>query len=285
MQDVTTPDSSIVLFASGGSVVSPSVGLFSAGYVSGENVAAEHLNWYLQKLTQGRLTYDAATLSILAELKSVLTAAGMTPNGSLTNQIQTALDQMYKMPVGAVIAFDGAWTDNVTIKGWYACVLANAGLGCPNLVDRFLLGKAVAGSGALGGSNSHTIAAAELPLHTHDLGEHTHSTPNHSHSLSNHTHDVVLGSHSHNLFMLNGGGSHHGPADAAAVTQSPLFGPIDNTDLGTKTSGGPSNNATDSSGGGTTAASFGSTANGGFANSAIDMHPANYSVVWVKRVS
>ena len=95
MQDVTTPDSSIVLFASGGTVDTPSSGLFTAGYVEGENLAAEHLNWYLQKLTQGRITYDAAVANLLAELKTLLTAAALSPNGSLVNQVKAALDALY----------------------------------------------------------------------------------------------------------------------------------------------------------------------------------------------
>jgi len=190
-----------------------------------------------------------------------------------------------QLPIGSIIAFDGAWTDNVTMPGWYACVAANAGLGCPNLVDRFILGKAIAGSGALGGSNTHTIAAAELPVHTHDLGSHTHSTPAHAHSLSNHTHTVALGAHSHalrygfgfgTLTATAGGGYGFGPNTPQGNT--------DSTDLGTPGSSGPSVNSTDTSGAGTTGAASGNTGNGGFANSAIDMRPANYSMVFVKRV-
>lgn len=162
-----------------------------------------------------------------------------------------------QLPVGSVIQFDGAWTDNVTMPGWYACIAANSGLGCPDMVDRFVLGKAVAGSGATGGSNSHTIAAAELPVHTHDLSNHTHNT-----IMGQHHHDVSIdkgaasGGVSLGVVSMNAGGSQ---------TYTTIY-----TDLGTKTSGGPSNN---------------NSGNGGFANTAIDMHPAYYSMIYIKRVS
>ena len=191
-----------------------------------------------------------------------------------------------QLPIGSMIAFDGAWTDNVTMPGWYACIAANSGLGCPNMVDRFILGKAIAGSGATGGSNTHTIAAAELPVHTHDLGSHTHSTPNHAHSLSNHTHTVALGTHTH---YVGGAGPAGAPYYIGLSGAVGLVGPgtfiVGAADLGTPGSSGPSVNATDTSGAGTTGAASGNTGNGGFANSAIDMHPAYYSMVYVKRVS
>ena len=58
--------------------------------------------------------------------------------------------------------YDGAnWQDNVTLPGWYACVPENedggaAGLtyGITSMMDRFVMGKAAAGAGATGGSNS-----------------------------------------------------------------------------------------------------------------------------------
>jgi len=143
------------------------------------------------------------------------------------------------LPIGTILAFDGSgWVDNSTMPGWYACIAANAGVGCPNLVDRFLLGKVVAGSGALGGSNTHTIAAAELPAHTHD---------------------VVLGAHSHTILFTTGSGS-SGPVLAATNGIAAGITPsTSSVDLGTKTS---------------TSVGLGT---------AIDTHPANYSVIYIRR--
>lgn len=89
------------------------------------------------------------------------------------------------VPVTAGIA--GAWIDNQTIPGWYACVSANASFGCPNLVDKFVMGKVENGAiGSTGGSNTHTITEAQLPSHSHDMG-HTHSGSSSS-SGASHSH-------------------------------------------------------------------------------------------------
>jgi hypothetical protein len=181
---------------------------------------------------------------------------GHGPTSDTTNwRIKSSMS----LPIGTILPFDGAWTDNVTMPGWYACVAANTGIGCPDLVDRFILGKTIAGAGALGGSNSHTISAAELPVHTHDL--------------SNHTHNVTIGAHSH---QQSGGVIDIAPKNAAfaggsSFSGGPAYGATSlPTDLGTKTSGVPSSNT---------------SGNGGFANTAIDTHPAYYSMIYIKRVN
>ena len=59
------------------------------------------------------------------------------------------------MPIGTIWMFDGThWVDNFTIPGWYACIAANAGQGCPDMVDKFVMGKVVAGAGDTGGNNT-----------------------------------------------------------------------------------------------------------------------------------
>lgn len=134
--------------------------------------------------------------------------------------LQTTINNL-TFPIGTVVMFDantpttidgvpvttgksGAWVDNTTAVGWYACVNGNQSKGCPNLVDRFVMGKVVTGAGAIGGSNTHTISIAELPAHTH--------TANHSHtatSASNsHTHAITGGSHAHNASSGTQSASH-----------------------------------------------------------------------------
>jgi len=111
------------------------------------------------------------------------------------------------MPVGTVLMYDannpggaqggasGPWVDYSTMPGWYACIPENAAKGCPNLVDRFPMGKVVAGVGASGGAASVTLAVGQLPSHNHSI--------NHGHSASSgyvsadHVHTVAGGSHSH----------------------------------------------------------------------------------------
>jgi hypothetical protein len=74
-------------------------------------------------------------------------------------------------PKGTILMYDGdGWVDNQTIVGWYACTATNAGRGCPNLVDRFIKGSAVATHAAGGNSgNGVTIGANNLPAHTHNI--------------------------------------------------------------------------------------------------------------------
>jgi len=118
------------------------------------------------------------------------------------------------LPIGAMIVYDannpgggsggasGVWVDNSTLPGWYACVSGNSVWGCPNMQDKFLLGKVATGAGvANGGSNSLALIEANLPAHTHTInhthGEFTASSENaHTHYLS------VYG------VSADGGGSH-----------------------------------------------------------------------------
>jgi hypothetical protein len=131
----------------------------------------------------------------------------------------------FLLPIGTILMFDanasagssggasGAWVDNVTMPGWYACIPANSVWGCPDLTDRFILGKAIAGAGASGGSNSHTIALTELPAHTHN---------------------VVLGSHYHTIPTYGSGSSGSGIVPVT-IQGSPSNINTSSLDLGTKT--------------------------------------------------
>jgi microcystin-dependent protein len=139
-------------------------------------------------------------------------------NKRILNNSQNNL-QFDLFPVGFISMYDGSgWVDNYTLPNWYACISANAGVGCPDLVDRFILGKVVAGSGATGGSNLHTLTSAELPPHTHTIPRFNTS----------------------------------GAYVYAMVSVA-------------------------------TRANDESTGNGGFANTAIDMHPAYYSVIYIRK--
>ena len=139
---------------------------------------------------------------------------------SRITKLQTDLEAAF--PVGTIWMYDGAgWQDNVTLPGWYACIPANedggsAGLshGITSMVDRFVMGRAVAGDGAIGGSNSYRLTAAQLPAHTHTIN-HDHPTFNSGNQRQNHRHQVALyaesgGSHQHSLGFTTGGQSSGG---------------------------------------------------------------------------
>ena len=164
-------------------------------------------------------------------------------------------------PVGLIWQYDGAnWIDDSTMPGWYACIAENINKGCPDMVNKFAMGKVVIGSGAIGGSNTHTISSAELPIHTHTINhdhasftsgsggvDHTHAI-DHDHAnfnsgtqSANHTHNTVMGSHNHAAYFHHGGTDENSYsidievyADGSSVTGP---GYTESTNLGTKTSG------------------------------------------------
>lgn len=122
-------------------------------------------------------------------------------------------------PVGTIWMYDGGnWQDNVTLPGWYACIPANedggaAGLsyGITSMVDRFVMGKAVAGTGSTGGSNSYRLTAAQLPAHTHTIN-HDHPSFHSGHERQSHRHFLSLsstftGGHRHDLGVSTAGGT------------------------------------------------------------------------------
>ena len=108
-------------------------------------------------------------------------------------------------PVGLIAMWSGAAGTIPT--GW---VLCNGQNGTPNLVDKFVMGGTTAG--AMGGANSKTLSANEVPAHTHGAGtigsNHTHGfsnvNANHSHSAGSltvnpHNHDLGSTSHGHEI--------------------------------------------------------------------------------------
>ena len=190
-------------------------------------------------------------------------------------------------PVGTIKMFDannvggggtpagvsGAWIDDTTIPGWYACIAGNSDHGCPNLVDKFIMGKVIAGAAGTGGANSITITSAMLPVHTHTINHdhpnktsttpsanntagstvntgnqltshthsHTHGAKTSGNNIGDHKHDTVMGSHTHNVYGHGATEPPVGPdiADIHTVNHTQILrsGLIYSTDLGTKESG------------------------------------------------
>lgn len=82
-------------------------------------------------------------------------------------------DKTWFAPIGTIWQFDATgWVDNSSIPGWYACIAANAGVGCPDMVDSFVMGKVVAGAGSTGGVNTQNYGTK---AHTHTMGTHYHA--------------------------------------------------------------------------------------------------------------
>lgn len=151
---------------------------------------------------------------------------------------------------------------DATPAGYTTCDGTN---GAPDLQGRVPMGAGT-GSGltarAVGDVLGAETVAADLPAHTHTMGNHTHSTPNHAHTMA-HTHGFA---HTHNTAYQYGGAGGSNPtpdllgtassqtsaANKTTASQSTSTTDQPNTSVtstdGGGTSGTPSNNTTDSAG-------------------------------------
>ena len=79
---------------------------------------------------------------------------GDTTHAPSQNTVYDKIESMtdFTPPIGYISMFSGAWTDNVTIPGWYKCDGNN---GTVNLVGKFVRGGAT--SGATGGSDNAIV--------------------------------------------------------------------------------------------------------------------------------
>ena len=90
------------------------------------------------------------------------------------------------LPIGTFLMYDGTdWVDNVTMRGWYACIPANAGQGCPDMIDSFVMGRDPSIGASNGGANTLILTETQMPPHHHSIS-HTHANPvitggNHAH--------------------------------------------------------------------------------------------------------
>lgn len=193
------------------------------------------------------------------------------------------------VPVGVVWMFDGSnWVDNSTIPGWYACIAANSGQGCPDMVDRFVMGKVVAGSGATGGTNSYQLTVGQLPSHDHTISAYSGTFASGNPSV-NHTHSVSASTGSESANHNHGISAHGSVCDGSIVARacSNPFS-VTNSTGGRSTAHGHSFSTTS----GTVSAwhthdttvSFNTknTGSTGSGNS-IDNRPAFYSMIFIRK--
>jgi hypothetical protein len=114
---------------------------------------------------------------------------GLTPKFTLYEDGEIDYSGLFiTLPIGAILAFDGAFTNNVTAVGWYKCDGTN---GTISLIDKFIYLDS--SSGATGGTNdapviehTHTASTAtESATHTHTYSDTSASGDSaHSHTIS-----------------------------------------------------------------------------------------------------
>ena len=82
-------------------LIAPPAALFLNGYAPGNSLAAQH--------------YDYIWHSITSEIDNVLSAASITPNGAVNNQLITAIQALIAV-VASATQFGVVKVDNTTIK-------------------------------------------------------------------------------------------------------------------------------------------------------------------------
>jgi len=138
-----------------------------------------------------------APTSTGATVTGTLAATALTGDGS-------ALTGIVSIPSGLIAMWSGT---NANIpSGWVLCDGNNS---TPDLTDRFIIGRgASTNTNSTGGSNTVTLAEANLPSHTHDSGNLSAASGGaHSHSFSGNTSNT--GAHSHNGSTSNVGNHSH----------------------------------------------------------------------------
>lgn len=95
--------------------------------------------------------------------------------------------------------------------------------------------------------DNHGLTVAEMPPHTHTMGNHTHTMGNHTHEGASHEHGIA-----HNLFNAAAGGTSVLASVIAGTggTDTETVSPGTSSAPSTNTTSGPSTNATGSQGAG-----------------------------------
>jgi len=106
---------------------------------------------------------------------------GTTINTAL-DDIVTAVNGINTFPSGGIVMWSGTIGNIPT--GWKLCDGTN---GTPNLVDRFIVGSTSDSGqthdiGDTGGTNSLTLAAGNIPSHTHSFSATTGEAGSHNHT-------------------------------------------------------------------------------------------------------
>lgn len=132
---------------------------------------------------------------------------GATVNTAL-DDIVTAVNGINTFPSGGIVMWSGTIA-NIP-AGWNLCDGTN---GTPNLVDRFIVGStsdsgATHDIGDTGGTNSLTLAAGNIPSHTHSFSATTGEA----------------GSHNHTGTTSTDGSHNHGNGEACDVTTEAMYG-------------------------------------------------------------
>lgn len=183
---------------------SPESAKYALGMVPADTFPAEWANYLFHGATAGITRLNADTGSIKKEINSVLDNFNITPDGTLTDQLMTALNKLKAEaalaahPVGSLYWTSSSENPAVTFGGgtWV------------QIKDRFVYAKGDSDTvNATGGAKMVTLSEENIPRHNHDVTNSTnasadlttHSNSGHSHIMS----DYILGVNNGTAFTVS----------------------------------------------------------------------------------
>jgi fibronectin-binding autotransporter adhesin len=123
----------VPIFATLGTKVEPDADIFTNGYAVDTVLPTEHLSYFFNGFTSNDITVEEAVDALIVELTAILTAAGLTPNPLITNQILLSLNSLYANTAGGSSlagtttvtgtltssggTLSGSWAGNPTLSG------------------------------------------------------------------------------------------------------------------------------------------------------------------------
>ena len=83
------------VFCTAGNKVQPDSTHLTIGYQPQEQLPCEWYNYMEYALTDNVTIVQSGLTNVIAELDTIVTSGGLTPSGSATNQVATALANLY----------------------------------------------------------------------------------------------------------------------------------------------------------------------------------------------
>ncbi len=158
------------VFSDAGTKTKPDDAKYSAGFLAGDVLPAEWLNYFLNKDTTGITRINDGLLSTEKELNNVVTAGGQTPSEDSDSQVLTAIKYLIAQerqasinaahPVGSLYWTSSSEDPAVTFPGttW------------KQIKDTFVLAAGdTYKAEATGGKASVTLSDTNIPAHVHAI--------------------------------------------------------------------------------------------------------------------